>query len=252
MKLTKIALLLAGFSLLVACSPNNENKSTSGVESNTSTSVESSSSSSESREDVSSSSSSAVSTSESSSSSSTSSSEPVVTDTTLTVSFYNPSCGSLSKEVINERLATYINEVATTTFVSSITSHDCQVTNNIPTNGEKVLQLGAAASTGSMTFAFTTTIKSITVKAQGYYKPWVDTWTTPGTPITYNNTDPNSVLEITTTGNAPKTNVDLKPGEDEQPVEKEFTLDINANTLTLGSANEENGRVFIKEITFVY
>ena len=239
MKITKV-LMLASIMTLAACSPT-VNTSSKAIES---TSI---SSSIDSKESVSSAS---ESTSSSSSSDATSTNVPSA-DKTLTVNLYNPTCGSLSKEVISERLAEYINGLATTTFVNSITGNDCQITNNIPNSGEKVLQLGAAEKSGSMTFTFTVTVKSVTIVAQTYYKPWVDTWSG-DEPITYNNTDPNSVLMVATTGDAPVMNVDLKPGEDEKPVEKEFTIDMNANKLQLTSANKDNGRVFIKSLVFVY
>jgi hypothetical protein len=57
---------------------------------------------------------------------------------------------------------------------------------------------------------------------------------------------------VATTGSAPVMNVDLKPGEDEKPVEKEFTIDINANKLQLSTTDANKGRVFIKSLTFVY
>ena len=249
MKLSKALLLLSTFAL-VACGANNRSsvserkESTSNIE--TTSAIASSKETSYVTSSIGSTTSEVI-----TSSTASAPTQPVVTDKTLTVNLFNPTCGSLSKEVINDRLAAYINSLTTTTFVNSIASNDCQVTNNIPNNGEKVLQLGAAEKSGSMTFTFAVTIKSVTISTQTYHKPWTDTWSG-SEPITYNNTDPNSVLSVTTTGNAPVMNVDLKPGEDEKPIEKEFTLDMNANKLQLSSANADHGRVFIKSLTFVY
>ena len=253
MKLIKV-LMLASVITLAACNPtsNTSSKAPEGTSASTviSSSVdarEESSSSISASTSTTTSSSSAVS---SSSSSTTSSNEPTA-DKTLVINLYNPTCGSVSTEKLDAKLLEYINQVAGTTFVSNVKNTNSQITNGIPSSGEKVLQLGAADKTGSLDFTFVATIKSVTIKAQTYHKPWVDTWSG-DEPITHNNTDPNSVLKVTTTGSAPIMNVDLKPGEDEKPVEKEFTIDMNADKLQLASTNADNGRVFIKSLTFVY
>jgi hypothetical protein len=253
MKLIKV-LMLASVITLAACSPtsNTSSKAPEGTSASTviSSSVdarEESSSSISASTSTTTSSSSAVS---SSSSSTTSSNEPTA-DNTLTINLFNPTCGSVSTEKLDAKLLEYINQVADTTFVSSVKNTNSQITNGIPSSGEKVLQSGAADKTGSLDFTFTATIKSVTIKAQTYHKPWVDTWSG-NEPIVHNNTDTNSVLKVTTTGSAPIMNVDLKPGEDEKPVEKEFTIDMNADKLQLASTNAENGRVFIKSLTFIY
>ena len=253
MKLIKV-LLLASVITLAACNPTSNTSSKAQEGTSASTVI---SSSVDAREETSSSisvststttsSSSAVS---SSSSSTTSSNEPTA-DNTLTINLFNPSCGSVSTEKLDAKLLEYINQVAGTTFVSNVKNTNSQITNGIPSSDEKVLQLGAADKTGSLDFTFVAAIKSVTIKAQTYHKPWVDTWSG-DEPITHNNTDPNSVLKVTTTGSAPIMNVDLKPGEDEKPVEKEFTIDMNADKLQLASTNADNGRVFIKSLTFVY
>ena len=248
MKLSKALLLLSVFAL-VACG-SQKSSSVSESKENTSSVETSAVISSEETSYVTSSIGSTTSEVATSSTTSTST-QPIITDKILTINLYNPSCGSLSKEVISEKLATYINSVAATTFVTGITSNDCQVTNNIPTDGVKVLQLGAAEKSGTMEFTFANTIKAATITAQTYHKPWVDTWSG-DEPITYNNTDPNSVLGIATVGSAPTMKVDLKPDEDEKPVEKEFNIEINANKLSLTSSNADHGRVFIKAITFIY
>ena len=253
MKLIKV-LLLASVITLAACNPTSNTSSKAPEGTSASTVI---SSSVDAREETSSSisvststttsSSSAVS---SSSSSTTSSNEPTA-DNTLTINLFNPSCGSVSTEKLDAKLLEYINQVAGTTFVSNVKNTNSQITNGIPSSGEKVLQLGAADKTGSLDFTFVAAIKSVTIKAQTYHKPWVDTWSG-DEPIVHNNTDTNSVLKVTTTGSAPIMNVDLKPGEDEKPVEKEFTFDMNADKLQLASTNADNGRVFIKSLTFIY
>ena len=225
MKLIKV-LMLASVITLAACNPTSNTSSKAPEGTSASTVI---SSSVDAREESSSSISASTSTTtssssevSSSSSSTTSSNEPTA-DNTLTINLFNPSCGSVSTEALDARLTEYINQVAGTTFVSSVKNTNSQITNGIPSSGEKVLQLGAADKTGSLDFTFVATIKSVTIKAQTYHKPWVDTWSG-DEPITHNNTDPNSVLKVTTTGSAPIMNVDLKPGEDEKPVEKDSLL----------------------------
>ena len=253
MKLIKV-LMLASVITLAACSPTSNTSSKAPEGTSTSTVI---SSSVDAREENSSSISASTSTAtssssevSSSSSSTTSSNEPTA-DNTLTINLFNPSCGSVSTEKLDARLLEYINQVAGTTFVSNVKNTNSQITNGIPSSGEKVLQLGAADKTGSLDFTFVAAIKSVTIKAQTYHKPWVDTWSG-DEPIVHNNTDTNSVLKVTTTGSAPIMNVDLKPGEDEKPVEKEFTIDMNADKLQLASTNADNGRVFIRSLTFTY
>ena len=164
------------------------------------------------------------------------------------INFYNPSCGSISKEVLDTRLKTYINEEAGTELVSTLKNSSCQVSNDIPTKGNKVLIIGAASTAGSLAFTFTKTVKKISITAQTYHKPYVETWNNNREVA---NVDPNSVLTITTDGASPVFLMDLKPGEDEKPVEKTMNIEITNTTLTLASATDENCRVFIKKITFV-
>lgn len=253
MKLIKV-LMLASVITLAACNPtsNTSSKALEGTSASTviSSSVdvrEESSSSIGASKSTTTSSSSAVS---SSSSSTTSSNEPTA-DNTLTVNLFNPTCGSVSTEALDARLTEYINQVAGTTFVSSVKNTSCQIINDAPNKGDKVLVIGAGSKIGSLEFKFAVTVKKVTIDAQTYYKPWVDTWSG-DEPIVHNNTDANSVLRLTTTGDAPALNYDLRPGEDEKPVEEEFTIDINADKLQLASANADNGRVFIKSLTFIY
>lgn len=235
MKISKV-LLLASALLLVAC---NSNAITSS-EAPTSTVISSSADSS--KESASSSS---ISTSEIASSSSTSSissSDTPIADKTLTINLFNPSCGSVSTEALDARLLEYINQVATTTFVSEVKNSKCQISNDIPNKGEKVLIIGSASAQGSLEFTFIETIKSVTITAQTYHKPYMDYATGNTNP----NVDTDSVLYVNDTNT-----VDLKPVNGE-PVEKEYTTELNAKTLKLTNSGEEKSRVFIKALTFVY
>lgn len=237
MKLSKV-LLLASALLLVACNSNAITSSEAPASAVISSSVDSSEESS---------SSSSISTSEitsSSNSSSISSSETPVADKTLTINLFNPACGSVSTEALDTRLLDYINQVAATTFVSNVKNAACQIANDIPNKGEKVLIIGSAKAQGSLEFTFVETIKSITITAQTYHKPYVQTWLDPQ--VTVSNVDTDSVLYINDTNS-----VDLKPVNDE-PVEKEYTTELSTKTLKLTNSGEEKSRVFIKSLTFVY
>ena len=182
---------------------------------------------------------------ESSSSNSTtiSSTSAPVDDKELTFNFYNPSCGSFSTEVLNERLANYMNEVANTTFVESVKNTKCQIAANIPTKGDNVLVIGAASSTGSLEFTFSETIKAITITAQTYHKPYTDYQTGSEVP----NVDSNSRLCIDIDARI----IDVTPDYG-QPVEKEYTTALNSKNLKLYTSEENKGRVFIKTISLIY
>ena len=235
MKLSKV-LLLASALLLVACNSNNITSSNTPASTVISSSVDSSKEST---------SSSSISTSEITSSSSTfsiGSSETPVADKTLTINLFNPTCGSVSTEALDAKLLDYINQVATTTFVSEVKNSKCQISNDIPNKGEKVLIIGSASAQGSLEFTFVETIKSVTITAQTYHKPYVDYATGDTNP----NVDTNSVLYVNDTNT-----VDLKPANGE-PVEKEYTTELNGKTLKLTNSGEEKSRVFIKSLTFVY
>jgi hypothetical protein len=235
MKLSKV-LLLASALLLVACNSNNITSSEAPASTVISSSVDSSKEST---------SSSSISTSEITSSSSTfsiGSSETPVADKTLTINLFNPTCGSVSTEALDTKLLDYINQVATTTFVSEVKNSKCQISNDIPNKGEKVLIIGSASAQGSLEFTFVETIKSVTITAQTYHKPYVDYATGDTNP----NVDTNSVLYVNDTNT-----VDLKPVNGE-PVEKEYTAELNAKTLKLTNSGEEKSRVFIKSLKFVY
>ena len=167
---------------------------------------------------------------------------------TYTVNFYNPSCGSFDTTVLNERLKTYINSSTTSTFVTEIKNTSCQVTNDIPTKGNKVLQIGAASTSGSLEIFFSAPIKKFTITVQTYHKPYVETWNNNKEVA---NVDPNSMLSVTGDATIPVSVIDLT-SEDEEPVEKTVEFkDFNCNKLHLMTTNAEKGRVFIKEIKFV-
>ena len=254
MKSFKLLTLLVAITL-AGCNTTNINSSISSNDSSSTNDalVSSSNSVTESASsDESSSTSSGVSSSSSSSSSESSSASSSSTTTdgqrTITVNLYNPSCGSFSKEVLNDRLSTYINEIAGFTFVTSLVGENCQVSNDIPTKGNSVLIIGAASTTGSLDFTFSETVKSLNVTAQTYHKPYIETWNgNKEVP----NVDPNSVCGITTVATAPTMFIDLAP-VDGQPAEKQVEIkDLNSKKLKLYSTTDEKGRVFIKNITFV-
>ena len=235
MKLSKVLLLTSAL-LLVACNSNNITSSNTPASTVISSSVDSSKEST---------SSSSISTSEITSSSSTfsiGSSETPVADKTLTINLFNPTCGSVSTEALDTKLLDYINQVATTTFVSEVKNSKCQISNDIPNKGEKVLIIGSASAQGSLEFTFVETIKSVTITAQTYHKPYMDYATGNTNP----NVDTDSVLYVNDTNT-----VDLKPANGE-PVEKEYTTELNGKTLKLTNSDEEKSRVFIKSLTFVY
>lgn len=160
------------------------------------------------------------------------------------INLYNPSCGTFSKESLNQKLKDYINSEANTDLVSSIKGSNCQLGANFPTSGNSVLIIGASGSAGSLEFTFTKTVKKFSIKAQTYHKPYSQGG------VDYPNVDPNSALTIYTDGASPVFNLDLKPEED-NPVEKTKDIEINNTTLTLSSVTDSKGRVFIKEITFI-
>lgn len=240
MKLSKVLLLTSAL-LLVACNSNaitsSNTPASTVISSSVDSSEESNSSSSISTSEITSSS-----TTSSSSSSSVSSSETPVADKTLTINLFNPTCGSVSTEALDTKLLDYINQVATTTFVSNVKNTACQISNDIPNEGEKVLIIGSAKAQGSLEFTFVETIKSITITAQTYHNPYMDY----ATGNTIPNVDANSVLYVNDTNT-----VDLKPVNGE-PVEKEYTTELSTKTFKLTNSGEEKSRVFIKSLTFVY
>lgn len=238
MKISKV-LLLASALLLVACNSNAITSSEAPASTVISSSVDSSE---ESNSSTSESTSASSIESSSSSSSSISSSEAPVADKTLTINLFNPTCGSVSTEALDTSLLEYINQVATTTFVSEVKNSKCQISNDIPNKGEKILIIGSASAQGSLEFTFVETIKSVTITAQTYHKPYMDYATGNTNP----NVDTDSVLYINDTNT-----VDLKPVNGE-PVEKEYTAELNAKTLKLTNSGEAKSRVFIKSLTFVY
>ena len=250
MKISKI-IILASVMLLAACKPNTKTSSevvtSANSESETTTSqVEPSSSVTS--EATTSTSETITSTSSSNSSVTTTSSEPVVTDKTVSVNLFNNTvCGTMSTEVLNTRLADYINGLADTPFITAITNRKSQIAANIPEKGNSVLIIGSSSETGSLSFQFNVTVKKVSITAQTYHKPYFDYQTSTQVP----NVDANSQLQIAGKGTDPLFGLDLK-SENSQPVEKTIDLDIDSTTLGLNSVNAENGRVFIKSMTFVY
>ena len=168
--------------------------------------------------------------------------------TTYTVNFYNSSCPTLSKEKINTGLKDYINTTMGNSFVTEIKNTSCQMSNDIPRKGEHVLIIGASSTAGSLEIFFSTPIKKFTITAQTYHKPYIETWN--GNKEVA-NVDSNSMLSVTGDATVPVSVIDLT-AEDEVPVEKTVEFkDFNCNKLHLMSTNDENGRVFVKEIKFV-
>ena len=246
MKLSKALLLLSAFAL-VACSHSN----TTSTSSATSTISSESSVITSSKKETTSSTSEVISTSTTSSTTSsitTTSSEPVVTDKTVSVNlFNNTACGTMSTEVLNTRLADYINGLADTPFITAITNKKSQIAANIPEKDNSVLIVGSSSETGSLGFQFNVVVKKVTITAQTYYKPYTNYQTGEQVP----NVDSNSVLQIAGKGTDPLFGLDLK-SENSQPVEKTINLDIDSNTLQFNSLNADKGRVFIKALTFIY
>ena len=256
MKLSKALFLLSAFAL-VACGTHNSSSvsESNKVESTSEISVptsEAATSVSTSESIVYTTSSTSISSSESatsiSSSITTTSSEPVVADKTVTVNlFNNTTCGTMSTDVLNTRLATYINGLVETPFITAITNNKSQIAANIPEKGDSVLIIGSASTTGTLGFQFNVTVKKVSITAQTYHKPYVDYQTGEQVP----NVDANSQLQIAGKGTDPLFGLDLK-SENNQPVEKTIDLDIDSTTLGLNTINAENGRVLIKSMTFVY
>lgn len=243
MKAIKLLVLLTSLSL-TACGGGNSSSSfssSSSFDSSSSTSLECSC-----IED-SSVISSTISSSEQSSSSKSSRSIIEAPDKEFTISFYNPSCGTFSTEVFNERLKTYIDTSFGREFIDSIDNTKCQIANDIPERGNSVLVIGAASSVGSLEFNFKGIIKSVTLTLETYYKPFVETWNDNNVVL---NVDYNSMCEITTDSSLLTALVDLKA--EGEPVEKEAKINVNGKKLTINTLNADKGRVFLKEATFVY
>lgn len=243
MKAIKLLVLSTSLSL-TACgggSSSSSFSSSSSVDSSSSTSLECSC-----IED-SSVISSTISSSEQSSSSKSSRSIIEAPDKEFTISFYNPSCGTFSTEVFNERLKTYIDTSFGREFIDSINNTKCQIANDIPGKGNSVLVIGAASSVGSLEFNFKGIIKSVTLTLETYYKPFVETW---NDNKVVPNVDPNSKCEITTDSSPLTALIDLTT--EDEPVEKEAKVEVNGKKLTINTLNADKGRVFLKEATFVF
>ena len=135
-----------------------------------------------------------------------------------------------------------MNQVATFSFVSSITNSSCQVIANAPTNGDTVLVVGSGSSGGQLQFTFANTIKSVSITAWSYHKPYTDYQT--GNPV--DNVDAGASCYVNVDTNI----IDLAPVGGE-PVEKTETFEINGKTLKLYNKDQKN-RAFIKSMTFTY
>lgn len=147
----------------------------------------------------------------------------------------------MSTEVLNDRLKAYINETVGFNLVSSVANSKCQINTGYPTEGNSILIIGSSKVAGSLAFTFTSNVQMIKITAQTYHKPYTQNG------VEYPNVDANSVLRIT----AGSTNeLDLTP-VDGQPVEKTYSEAIQKSNLTLASKNDDTGRVFIKDITFI-
>ena len=239
MKMKNIFVLLAAITL-VACSSNSNLNPSSSIKDNSTTSGEILDNTSSS-ENVNTSSSGNTNTS--SNNTSSSSSGETVDGETLTFNFYNnSSLKGCDTSKLNERLADFMNQVAATTFVSSITNSACQVIANAPTSGDTVLVVGSGSAGGELQFTFANTIKSVSITAWSYHKPYTDYST--GLPVA--NVDVGSSCYVNIDTNL----IDLVP-VDGQPVEKTESFDINGKTLKLYNKAEKN-RAFIKSMTFVY
>ena len=265
MKMKKIFVLLAAITL-VACSSNSNRVSSSSIEGDTNTSSEESQTTSESSinqessssvnttssttadssSNAASSSSSAASSSSqnnSSSSATSSSSNPSSSssqpsdDNTLTFNFFNPSCGTAGSNTLNDTLKSYMNQVAAFSFVSSVSNANSQIMDTAPEKGYQKLTIGSAKNAGELEFTFVNTIKTITVTALTYYKYYDNA----------NHPDSPSVCYI----NADENIIDVTAGSDNEPVEKELKVTVNAKKVKLYNKSASN-RTYIKTMTFTY
>ena len=242
MKLSKLFVLVMSTAMLVACGGNTkESKETVNNSADAVTSAEApvSTEAGVSVEATSSSSSTTTTTSSSSSSTGTQ------TAGTYAISFYNTMEGANNSTVAG-KLKTYINEHSEANFVASaetdangtvqIQEYDCT------TRGKfRMLQLGSGSKTGTLTFTFSKTVKSIKIKCENFNRNWVNGQTgEPGSTEDtlsklYVNADSNEIDLTATKGN---------------PNKKEVTVDVNSTTLKLYTKTAGNARVFVEAITF--
>ena len=239
MKIKKPFILLAAI-VLVACS-SNANLSSSSLENNTSslepevTSSEDTTTSESSNEETSTSSeaTSASSQEDSSSSSNTSSQE---TANSVSFNFYNPTCGTGDKDTLVTKLISYMNEIAGTTLVSGITNDSCQIMATAPSAGNSRLTIGSSKAGGELEFTFTTSIKSVVVEAETYYKNYNSEDHPDAGSICYVNVDTN-VIDLSTNTS--------------ESVVKEQEFAVNGNKVKLYN-KAANNRAYIKTITLKY
>lgn len=239
MKVKKPFILLAAI-VLVACS-SNANLASSSLENGASssepeiTSSEDANTSESSAEEASTSSEATSASSEESSSSSSSSSQES-TDTRLSFNFYNPTCGTAGSNVLNNTLKNYMNEVAGTSFVSDVANTNCQIMNTAPSTGYYRLTIGSANNGGELEFTLATSIKSVVIEAETYYKNYQNADHPDNGSTCYVNVDANVI--------------NLAPNGTESVV-KEQEFAINGNKVKLYN-KAANNRAYIKTITFVY
>ena len=256
MKITKL-LILVSAATLVACGPNNatttsEESKYSSLENSSATSetttnqvtsestnptASNNSANSSNNSSASSSSNQFVSSTSSSSSSSGTTTSAPADGESLVFGFYNPNCTNYDSAHLNDGLKSYMNGIAGTTFVSAITNTNCQIMASAPTNGNSRLTIGSAKAGGELEFTLSTTIKSVTIEAETYYKYYSNANHADGGAVCYVNTDTNVI--------------DLAPQQGNDPVVKQFQLSLNSNKLKLYN-KDANTRAFIKTITFVY
>lgn len=241
MKMKNLFVLLAAITL-VACSSNSSRNTSSHVADDSTSAILDDSTSSNnpstsSNTDAGASSNAGTSTNPSTSTSTT------VDGETLTFNFYNnESLKGADTKSLNEKLATFMNQVATFAFVSNITNSNCQVIANAPTDGDTVLVIGSGSDGGELQFTFANTIKSVSITAWTYHKPYTNHETGNEVP----NVDTGASCYVNTDTNL----IDLAPVNGE-PVEKVESFDINGKTLKLYNKAKKN-RAFIKSMTFVY
>ena len=224
MKAKKPFILLAAI-VLMACS-SNANLSSSVLENSTS-SLES---------EVTSSGGTNTSTSSNEENGSSSSNSSQESTNSVSFNFYNPTCGTAGSNILNNTLKSYMNEVAGASFVSNVSNANCQIMNTAPSTGFYRLTIGSANNSGELEFTFASTIKSVVVEAETYYK-------------NYNNADhpdTGSICYVNVDTNV----IDLAPNGTESVVkEQEFT--VNDNKIKLYNKAASN-RAYIKTITFKY
>ena len=234
MKPVKLLVLLSAFALVACGTTANQSTSINGD----STSVEDTSASADnsSNEESSNSQETSASTSESSSSSTTSTSSQEDEGESISFNFYNPTCGSAGTDSLDETLKTYMNGIAGTSLVSAVSNTSCQIMANAPSNGNNRLTIGASKYAGELEITFTSTIKSVVIEAETYYK-YYDGANHPDAGSTcYVNVDTNKI-DLSVTGT--------------EPIVKTETFAVNGKKVKLYN-KAANNRAYIKTITLKF